>query len=56
MSIDAIAVAIDFENEAQEQIDLTLLDWKIIDSKGIRNTIEQNEDIFIELYLKWISS
>jgi hypothetical protein len=30
MNIDAIAVAADLENEAREQIDLTLLDREVI--------------------------
>lgn len=36
MNIDAIAVAADLESEALGQIDLTLLDWKVIKWEDIR--------------------
>ena len=37
MNIDAIAVAADLENEAREQIDLTLLDREVIKWEDIKN-------------------
>jgi hypothetical protein len=36
MNIDAIAVAADLENEALEQIDLTLLEWEVVKGEDIK--------------------
>ena len=49
MNIDAIVVAVDLENEALEQIDLTLLDWKVIKWEDIRMMTLEN-DRFTKLY------
>ncbi len=41
LSIDAIAVAVDLENEVWEQIDLMLLDWKVIKWEDIRRKVKE---------------
>ena len=36
MNIGAIAVAVDLEKEALEQIDPTLLDWEVVKGEDIK--------------------